>query len=140
VSISTARITAVAAAGLTGTAVFQIALALGAPLGRAAWGGTYTRLPADLRLASAGSAVFLLLATRVVLGRGGFRAGNGRSGLYRWGTWALVPLLGLSALANFASTSRWENFLMGPIAVVLSLLCLLVALGSTEVDAVEPAR
>ncbi|WP_405140356.1 hypothetical protein OG589_25755 [Sphaerisporangium sp. NBC_01403] len=133
-SMSTARIAAVAATGLAGVAAFQIALALGAPLGRAAWGGTYTQLPVELRIGSAISAAFLFLAALVVLGRGGFWAGNGPSGLYRWGTWALVSLLGLSALANFASASRWENFLMGPIALALSILTLLVALGPARVS------
>ena len=37
-----------AAAGFTGFAVFELALALGAPLGRAAMGGAHTYLPAGL--------------------------------------------------------------------------------------------
>jgi len=41
-----ARAAAAAAAGFAGLVGFQIALAVGAPLGHAAWGGTHTYLPA----------------------------------------------------------------------------------------------
>ena len=43
-----------ATAGLAVVAAFQVALAAGAPWGRAAWGGQHQgRLPARLRIASA---------------------------------------------------------------------------------------
>jgi hypothetical protein len=98
----------------------------GVPWGRAAWGGAHNRLPAALRVASALSAGILLIAAFVVLGRGGYW--NGSPALFRWGTWALVGLLAFSALGNFASPSRWETFLLGPVALSVSLLCLIVAL------------
>ena len=37
-------------------------------------------------------------------------------------------MLAFSALGNFASPSRWERFLLGPVALAVSLLCLIVAL------------
>lgn len=40
----------------------------------------------------------------------------------------LFGLLAVGALMNLASSSRWERFLMSPIAAVLSLMCLIVAL------------
>jgi hypothetical protein len=124
---SVARVAGLAAAtGLAGTAVFQLLLALGVPWGRAAWGGGHDRLPAALRVASALSAGVLLIAAFVVLGRAGYW--RRPSALFRWGTWALVGLLAFSALGNFASTSRWENLLLGPVALTVSLLCLIVAL------------
>ena len=47
------QIVAIVFAGLLGfLAAFQVALACGAPLGRFAWGGAHTRLPASLRIAS----------------------------------------------------------------------------------------
>lgn len=116
----------VAAIGLAGTAAFQLLLALGVPWGRAAWGGAHDRLPAALRVASALSAGVLLIAAYVVLGQVGYWSGP--SALLRWGTWALVGLLAFSALGNFASSSRWEKLLFGPIALSISLLCLIVAL------------
>jgi fumarate reductase subunit C len=45
-----------------------------------------------------------------------------------WVSWLLFGILALGALMNLASRSRWERFLMSPIALVLSLLCLVVAL------------
>ncbi|MFB9719058.1 hypothetical protein [Planobispora longispora] len=129
-SASIMRIAAAAAAtGLAGVAVFHIVLALGAPLGRAAWGGNHTRLPVALRLGSVASAVVLCAAALIVLGRAGLWTADGPAGLYRWGVWALALLLGLSSVGNFASAGRWENLLMGPLALTLALLCLLVALG-----------
>ncbi len=47
----------------------------------------------------------------------------------RWGIWVLVAVLALSALGNFASSSNWERFLLGPIALLEALLCLIVARG-----------
>jgi hypothetical protein len=116
-----------AATGLAGLACFQAALALGAPWGQSAWGGAQAHLPQELRVGSAISAVVLALAALVVLARAGHWGRTRAEGVFRWGTWALVPLLALSALGNFASTSRWENLLMGPLALLLSILCLVVA-------------
>jgi hypothetical protein len=127
VTSSAARVAALAAAtGLAGTAVFQSLLALGVPWGRAAWGGGHDQLPVALRVASVLSAGVLLIAAVVVLGRAGYWSGP--SAFLRWGTWALVGLLAFSALGNFASPSRWEKLLLGPVALAVSLLCLIVAL------------
>jgi len=52
-------------------AVFQLAIALGAPLGRAAWGGAHVRLPPNLRVASAVAAVIWMVAALLVLDRAG---------------------------------------------------------------------
>ena len=41
----------------------------------------------------------------------------------------------LGAVPDFASQSRWENFVFGPLAIVLAGLCFLVAHA-----AAEPAR
>lgn len=57
-----AQAAAVAAAGFAGIAGFEVALALGAPLGRAAWGGTHVYLPTGLRIASGAAALIWALA------------------------------------------------------------------------------
>jgi hypothetical protein len=124
------RLAAVAAAiGFVVIAGFQLSLALGAPLGRAAWGGTYGRLPVSLRIASAIAVVVWGLAALIVLRRGGFRILSISPAIARWGTRILVGLLLLGALANFASRSDWERFLWGPVALILAILCLVVARG-----------
>jgi hypothetical protein len=119
-----ARAAVAAVAGFIVLAAFQAALALGAPLGRAAWGGAYSQLPPGLRIASALDVAFWILATGVILRRGGFRVPRISPAIARWGTWALVVVLTLSALMNFASSSPWERYLWGPLALIMTALCL----------------
>ena len=61
----------VAAVGFLVIAAFQVALALGAPLGRAAWGGANRVVPPRLRRASAVAVVIWLLAAVLILVAGG---------------------------------------------------------------------
>ena len=125
---ATARGVAVAAAiGFLVISTFQAALALGAPLGRAAWGGTRTHLPGGLRIASAVAVVFWLFAALIVLGRAEFEISPVSDAITRWGTWILVGVLLVGALMNFASSSPWERFLWGPLALVLAVLCFVLA-------------
>jgi uncharacterized membrane protein YhhN len=70
----------------------------------------------------------LILGALIVLGRTSFWETSLPFGVFQWGTWALVAGMALSALGNFASSSPWERFLMGPMALLLALLCLVVAL------------
>ncbi len=105
----------------------QVALALGAPLGRAAWGGTHSHLPTGLRVASAFAVWVWVLAALIVLGRAGFQVSPLPPAFLRWGTWTLVGVSILGALVNFASPSNWERFLWGPIALILAGLCVVVA-------------
>ena len=60
------------------------------------------------------------------------RAAGREERRYRWGMWALVALLGISGVMNLASESGWENFLLAPVALLLSALCLVVARGATS--------
>lgn len=123
-----ARRSAVAATvALGGYAIYQLALAAGAPLGRGAWGGTQTQLPTSLRLASAAAIVVYGLAALVVLRRAGFSIRWISPTVARIGTWVLVVVLTLSALGNFLSQSPWERFVNGPVGLVLAALCLIVA-------------
>jgi uncharacterized membrane protein len=123
----TARIVAV---GFASLAAFELALAAGAPLGHAAWGGSEANLMTGQRVVSAISAVFWIAAIFVVRGRDAGRPER----RYRWGTWALVIVLGVAALANVASDSRWENYLLAPVAIVLASLCVVVARKHTRLD------
>jgi len=116
-----------AAAGFAGLAAFELALAAGAPLGRAAFGGAHTHLPAGLRIVSALAVVIWLLAGLVVLRRGGYRVPLVSARVSRTGTWVLTGLLSLGVLMNLASPSGWERFLQAPITAILATLCLIVA-------------
>ena len=118
----------VSAAGFVGIAGFQFALALGAPWGRAAWGGrSEGRLQLKLRVASLVAGTLWLLATPIVLGRAGVMTLGLPEGILRWGSWTLAVLLGVGTLMNLASRSRTERLIWTPISGVLALSTFLVA-------------
>jgi hypothetical protein len=126
-----ARLAAVLAAiGFIALAGFQAALAAGAPWGRAAWGGGDSQLSSAQRGASAVAAVVYVAAALVVLGRAGMLGAEGNMPLFRWGIWFLVFVMAIGAIPNFISQSRWENFIFGPLAIVLAVLCVVVARSS----------
>jgi hypothetical protein len=108
-------------------AVFQFALAMGAPLGGAAWGGQYAQLPTGLRIGSAVSVTIWAFATWIVLRRAGFRVAPLPTAFVSWSTWFLAGALPLAALLNFASSSVWERFVWGPTSLILAVLCFILA-------------
>ena len=116
-----------AAIGFVGVAVFQAALALGAPLGRAAWGGKNRVLPTNLRRSSAVAVVFWLVAAVVILGRAGVVSVPVPEAVLVWGAWALVVVSVLGAIVNVASSSPWERFGWAPLTIVLAVLSFVVA-------------
>jgi hypothetical protein len=121
----------VAAAGFLLQAAFQAAIALGAPLGSASWGGAYEgQLHTGLRIASGLAVAVYVLFALIMLGRAGFRGVPLPYGVLRWGTRVLVGLMFLGAFANLASSSGWERFGWGPLSLILAVLCILVALGA----------
>jgi hypothetical protein len=117
----------IAAAGILVIAAFQLALALGAPLGRAAWGGRHDRLPTNLRRSSAVAAVVWVIAALVILGRGGYLDVPGPVEFTTWGAWIVAVVLGLGAVVNVASSSPWERFGWAPFAALLAVLSVIAA-------------
>lgn len=130
----------VVAVGLAGLAVFQLALIAGVPLGAAAWGGTRTVLPPSLRIASAVTILIYGLGALLVLRRAGFPIRWISPRFAHWGTWALVIILTLAALPNFVSQSPWEQFLLGPTALLLAALSLVVALKAGDTVSTSSAE
>jgi hypothetical protein len=126
-----ARIAAVAAAiGFAGIALFQGALAAGAPLGRAAWGGAHAgQLPGGLRIASGVAILVWAAASLLLLRRGGLGVLAIPEGAAVWGAWILCGLSAVGALMNLASSSGWERFFWAPYALILAGLCAVAARG-----------
>lgn len=121
----TARLAAI---GFGILVLFQVALAAGAPLGRAAWGGGHTgTLPQQLRVASLVAAAFWVLAGLVLLRRAGHLTGLLPLTVAQWGTWIVAGLLVLGTVMNVASPSGWERYVWGPFAATLAVLCFLAA-------------
>ena len=103
--------------------LFEAALAAGAPLGDAAWGGAHAQLTTAQRFGSSVSVLFyaaaIIIVRRRALGHAERR--------YRWGTWARAVVFAQAALMNLASESRWESYLMAPVALAFAALCVIVA-------------
>ncbi|GAA5038353.1 hypothetical protein ACFQRL_01515 [Microbacterium fluvii] len=112
-------------------AVFQLALALGAPLGRFAWGGGHRVLPARLRIGSAVSIVIYALIDLIAWDRVGavdvFPAPFSEVAM-----WVIFAYFVIGIVMNAISPSKPERAVMVPVSVVLSVLSLLIALGMGE--------
>jgi hypothetical protein len=118
----------VASALLIVIAVFQIALALGMPARKMAWGGGYEgKLPTGLRVAS-GVAGFVIypLAALLVLEAGELIDFDLVPDVGPVGMWVLTGLFALAAILNFLSRSRVER-VWGPVALGISVCCGIVA-------------
>lgn len=110
-------------------AVFQVALALGAPWGAASWGGTHPGvLPARLRVASAvaGVVVYPLIALLLLDSGGVIDIGWDVGSLWLW---VLTAFFLLGTLANAASRSKVER-VWAPVTLVIAVCCAVVALGT----------
>lgn len=112
-------------------ALFQIGLALGAPWGRAAYGGNNPGvLPTRLRIISATAGVFIYpLIGLFILDVGGFVDTGlaGGSGTRFW-MWLLSGLFTLGAVTNFASRSKIERW-WGLVALLVAVCCAILAAG-----------
>ncbi len=128
----TARRTAAVGAGLSGTiALFQLALALGVPWGKAAYGGAAAELPRELRVSSAVAVVIWPLIGLVILRRAGHRVWAPLPDAALPGaTWAIVALSGVAVVLNTITRSWLERILWLPVAVVLFLSTVVVASGT----------
>jgi hypothetical protein len=107
--------------------VFQLALALGAPLGRFAWGGGHERLPTGFRIGSVISiGIYTLLGT-IALQRAGL-AQLFPEDVATIGIWVIAGYLGLGILMNAISRSKPERYTMTPLVIVLCVLAIFIAL------------
>lgn len=108
-------------------AVFQLALALGAPLGRFAWGGAHRVLPARLRIGSLVSIVIYAVIAVIALDRVGV-IDVVPDPVSTVGMWVAFGYFVLGIPLNAISRSRAERYTMTPVVAVLAVLSLLVAL------------
>jgi hypothetical protein len=116
-----------AAAILAALAVFQLALAAGAPLGRFAWGGSHVVLPRHLRVASAVSIVLYAVFALVLLDRAGLVEILSENAS-RIAAWVLAAYFALGIVMNAISRSRSERIVMTPVVALLAVLSAIVAI------------
>ena len=114
---------------LAGLAIFQVALAVGAPIGRFAWGGQHDVLPARLRIGSVVSILLYALFALILLERAELVTVFGSEPFVQVATWVLFGYFALGILMNGISRSKAERTVMVPVTLVLAALTLLVALG-----------
>ena len=110
--------------------VFQLALALGAPLGAAAWGGQHPGvLPGRLRIASAvvGLVVYPLIGL-VILAAAGLIGDDWLPIDPTAAMWILAAFFALGAVVNAVSRSAPER-IWSPVSAALAVCCVLIALG-----------
>jgi hypothetical protein len=121
---------AIAIALLSSVVIFQIALTLGAPWGRVAWGGQHEGvLPRRLRIASGITAfvVYPLIILTVL----------DADGALDWGPlpadnaslmWGFAALFAVGAAANLISRSPLER-LWSPVSLGIAVCCAVIARG-----------
>ncbi|HEX8705252.1 MAG TPA: hypothetical protein VF815_40850 [Myxococcaceae bacterium] len=113
-------------AGLT---IFQALLIAGLPLGHLAWGGQHRVLPTGFRVGSAISILLYGIFATLVLERAGIIALLPGGAIEGVGLWGLTGYFALGIVMNAISRSMPERYTMTPVALVLTLLCLVLALG-----------
>ncbi len=113
-------------------AMFQIALAVGAPWGAASYGGGNPGvLPTRLRVVSAVFGIGIYpLAILFVLGASGVADTGLADGdsTEPW-LWALTALFGFATMTNFASRSKIER-IWGPVALIVAICCGILAVNA----------
>lgn len=113
---------------LAGLSLFQIALILGAPIGRFAWGGQHGVLPTKLRIASASSILLYGIFSLIILSKAELIAIPVSGEIIAVFMWILAGYFCLGVIMNGISRSKPERMLMTPIAAILAILFLYVAL------------
>jgi hypothetical protein len=109
-------------------AMFQCALALGAPLGAYTLGGKFPgKLPAKMRVAAFIQIWILALFTVIVVSKSGI-AFEGLYGISRIAIWVVFSFFILGSILNLSSPSKKERAVMGPLNVIALICTLMVAI------------
>lgn len=112
---------------LAGLALFQAAIASGAPYGHFAWGGKHRVLPMGLRAGSLLAIVLYGLGAAIIVQRAGL-ATLLPGPMVDIGIWVVLGYLALGVPMNAISRSMPERLTMTPVILILFGLVLVVAL------------
>lgn len=114
---------------LSALSVLQLALALGAPLGRFAWGGRHEVLPTRLRIGSAVSITIYGFFAMLILTKAEIVPIIDNGKFLHIGLWAVTIYLAASIPLNAVSRSKTERYTMTPAVTMLAVCFVVVALG-----------
>lgn len=112
---------------LAALAVFQALLAVGAPLGRFAWGGRHRVLPRPLRVGSLVSKAVYALIASIALARADLLSTGVPDRAVRIAAWVVAGYFLLGIGMNLASPSKPERAVMSPVVALLCGLSVVVA-------------
>jgi len=109
-------------------AIFQLSLALGAPLGEFTLGGKFPgKLPPKIRLAAIFQIIILVIFVITVASKSGI-AFLSFYNLVKIAIWAVFAFFILGSLLNFSSPSKKERLVMGPLNLVALICTFIVAI------------
>ena len=105
----------------------QLLLALGVLPISMAWGGRKTELTPSLRVASMAAILVLGVFIYIVRYRAGLVGSVPTPTSIGVLAWVVTGFMALNTLGNFASLSRAERWLFGPVTLMITATCLVVA-------------
>lgn len=108
-------------------ALLHLALALGAPFGRLAWGGRHRVLPGRLRVASGLAVLGCIGSSIVMLSHVGLLSLVSGTWLVVT-SWAVCVYFALGIVRNLLSKSKHERYTMTVVNLLLAVCALVVAL------------
>jgi hypothetical protein len=109
-------------------AMFQFALALGAPLGAYTLGGKFPgKLPDKMRVAAFIQILILAIFTVIVVSKSGL-AFVGLYGISRIAIWVVFAFFILGSILNLSSPSKKERAVMEPLNVIALICTFMVAI------------
>ncbi len=95
-----------------GMICFQMLLALGFPLGYAAWGGEYETLPTELRFASLITVFIFVIASLLVLARAEIIGNLNKPKFVKYGVLIFAVFFAFNTVMNLLSSNILENLIM----------------------------
>ena len=115
-----------------GVVAFQIALAVGVPWGEYAMGGAFPgQFPPALRIAALVQAMLLAALAAIVMARAGLIL-NGWLRRAQWLVWIVVAFAAVSFVLNLITPSGGERAIWAPVALLLLLSSMIVAIKSAD--------
>jgi len=106
---------------------FQLLLAAGLLPVSMAWGGRQTELTPVLRLASIAAVILLGVFIYIIRYRAGLIGSVPAPTSIRVLAWVVAGYMALNTVGNFASVNNIEKLLFGPMTIIITIACIIVA-------------
>lgn len=110
----------------------QLLLAAGVLPISMAWGGRQTELTLGLRVASLAAILVLGVFIYIIRYRAGLLGSVPAPTSIRLLAWVVTGFMALNTVGNLASLSSAERLLFGPVTLVITAACLVVAASQTN--------